>query len=66
LDSWEGKGEEFFLFVTVSRPALGPMLPPLQWIPGVMELGHEADHSTLRIHGAILHSPIHIHGRILC
>jgi hypothetical protein len=38
-----------FLFDTVSRPALGPAQPPIQWTPGSLSLGvkrpgHEADH----------------------
>jgi len=39
-----------FLFVTASRPALGPTQPPIQWIPwafkpGVKRPGREANHS---------------------
>jgi hypothetical protein len=39
-----------FLFSTVSRPALGPNQPPVQWVPGALTLGvkrpvREADHS---------------------
>jgi hypothetical protein len=39
-----------FLFTTVSRPALGPTQPPIQWVPGALSLGvkrpeREADHS---------------------
>jgi hypothetical protein len=39
-----------FLFTTVSRTALGPTQPPIQWIPGALSLGvkrpgREADHS---------------------
>jgi hypothetical protein len=39
-----------FLFTTVSRPALGPAQPPIQWVPGAPSLGvkwpgREADHS---------------------
>jgi hypothetical protein len=41
-----------FLFTTVSRPALEPTQPPIQWVSGVLYLGakrpqREADHSTL-------------------
>jgi hypothetical protein len=48
FDSWQGMG--IFLFTTVSRPALGPTQPPIQWVPGVLSLGvkrlgREADHS---------------------
>jgi hypothetical protein len=39
-----------FLFTTVSRMALEPTQPPIQWVPGVLSLGvkqpgREADHS---------------------
>jgi hypothetical protein len=38
-------------FTTASRPALAPIQPPIQWIPGAFSLGvklpgREADHST--------------------
>jgi hypothetical protein len=38
------------LFTTASRTALGPTLPPIQWVPGalspgVKRSGHEAEHS---------------------
>jgi hypothetical protein len=41
---------EFFLFATVSRPALGPTQPPTKWVLGVLSLGikrpeREANHS---------------------
>jgi hypothetical protein len=40
-----------FLFTTASRPALGPLQPPTQWVPGSLSLGvkregREADHSS--------------------
>jgi hypothetical protein len=43
-------GLGIFLFHTVSRPALGPTHPPIQWVLGVLSLGvrrqvPEADHS---------------------
>jgi hypothetical protein len=39
-----------FLFSMSSRQALGPTLPPAQWVtgalsPGVQQLGRQADHS---------------------
>jgi hypothetical protein len=48
FDSWWGLG--IFLFTTVSRTALGPTQPPIQWVPGALSLGvkrpgREADHS---------------------
>jgi hypothetical protein len=43
-------GLGIFLFTTASRTALGPIQPPIQWVPGtlslgVKRLGREADHS---------------------
>jgi hypothetical protein len=43
-------GAENFLFDTVSRPALGPTQPPIQWVQvalflGIKRPGREADHS---------------------
>jgi hypothetical protein len=45
-----GGGWEIFLFTTASRTALGPIQPPIQWVPvalslGVKRLEREADHS---------------------
>jgi hypothetical protein len=34
----------FLLFVTPSRPALGPTQPPIQCVPGVKKPGCESDH----------------------
>jgi hypothetical protein len=52
----DGRGFEsrqwmgIFLFTTVSRPALGPTQPPIQWVSGDLSLGikrpgREADYS---------------------
>jgi len=30
---------DFFIFVTTSRPALGPILPPIQWVSGTLSPG---------------------------
>jgi hypothetical protein len=41
LDGWgsiPGRGE-IFLFSTVSRPALGPSQPPVQWVMGAPSRG---------------------------
>jgi hypothetical protein len=48
FDSWQGL--RIFLFTMVSRTALGPTQPPIQWVPGAVSLGvkrpgREADHS---------------------
>jgi hypothetical protein len=39
-------GAGVFLFSTVPRPALGLTQHPIQWVPGVKRLGHEADYSS--------------------
>jgi len=40
---WSGfesqRGLEIFLFDTMTRPALGPKQPPIQWVPGALSLG---------------------------
>jgi len=51
------------IFATASRPALGPIQPPTQWVPWALSQGkewpvREADHSppsalSLRIRGAV-------------
>jgi hypothetical protein len=45
-----GRDKRFFVHSTVSRLALGPTQPPVQWVWGAVslglkQLGHEADHS---------------------
>jgi hypothetical protein len=61
------QGQEIFLYSTVSRLALRPIQPPIQWVlgalsPGVKQLGHEAAHSPpcsakVKKGGAILPLP---------
>jgi hypothetical protein len=64
------------LKIRLSRPALGPTQPPIQWVPGalslgVKQLGREADHSPpsrAEIKECVelyLHSPIRLHGAML-
>jgi hypothetical protein len=48
FESQQGLGN--FPFTTVSRTALGPTQPPIQWVPGALSLGvkrpgRRADHS---------------------
>jgi len=34
-----GAGKGHFLFATVSKLALGPTQPPIQWVPGALPWG---------------------------
>jgi hypothetical protein len=53
MDGWVSipdRGNDFFLFTTVSRPAVGPTQPPIQWVswaltPWVRLPVREADQS---------------------
>jgi hypothetical protein len=43
-------GAGIFVFTAMSRPALGPIQPPIQWVlgtlsPGIKQLGQAADYS---------------------
>jgi hypothetical protein len=65
-----------FPFATVSRPALGPTQPHIQWVLGALSLGvkrqeREADHSpprTSEVKNAWSYTsspPIHLNGVVL-
>jgi len=36
------QGLRIFFFATASRPALGPIQPPIRWVPGSLSLGNKA------------------------
>jgi hypothetical protein len=63
FDSRQGLG--IFLFTTVSRKALGPTQPPIQWVPGALSRGvkltthlHLVPRSRMR--GAIPPLPLYV------
>jgi hypothetical protein len=73
-DSQRGLG--IFPFTTGSRTALGPIQPPIQWVPGILSLGverqePEADHSppssaeAKNVWGYTSTPPICLHGVVL-
>jgi hypothetical protein len=62
------QGQEIFLYSTAPRPALGPMQPPVQWVPGFFPRGvqltihlHSVSRSRMDLY---LHSPICLHGAV--
>jgi hypothetical protein len=70
------QGLGIFLFITMSRPALRPIQPPIQWISGALSLGvkwlgYEADHSppsSAEVKNAWIYTstpPVHLHGMVL-
>jgi hypothetical protein len=74
FDSRRGLG--IFLFANVSRTALEPTQPPIQWAPGTLSLevkrpGREADHSppsSAEVKECVelySHSPNTLHGVVL-
>jgi hypothetical protein len=74
FESREGLG--IVSFTTVSRPALEPTQPPIQWVPGALSLGVkrpecEADHSppsSDEVKNAWSYTstpPIRLHGVVL-
>jgi len=76
---WPGfnfqQGQRFFLFVIASRPALGLIQSPIQWVPkavslGVKQPGHEADHLTpsAEVRSVMSYTstpPMHLNGMVL-
>jgi hypothetical protein len=65
------QGQEIFMYSTVSRPALGPMQPPVQCIPGTLSPGVKRPGCEVdllppsRMMDLYLHSPIRHHGIVL-
>jgi hypothetical protein len=70
------RAANIFFFTTVSRTALGPTQPPIQWVPGALFLGvkrpvREADHSpppSAEVKNAWSYTstpPVRLHGVVL-
>jgi hypothetical protein len=69
------QGQETFLFSTASRPVLGSMEAPIQWVAGTHFLGvkrprSEADHlspssAEVKNSGVIPSRPVRLHGIVL-
>jgi hypothetical protein len=63
-------GTEIFLFNTMSRLALGPTQPPIQWVSGLLpQVSGRGMKLTTHLHLLLslkicgfIHSPIHLHG----
>jgi hypothetical protein len=43
-----GRSERIFPLASVSRPALRPTQPPVQWVPGVLSLGVERGQDVMQ------------------
>jgi hypothetical protein len=61
------QGQEILLYSATKRPALGSILPPVKWLPGVQREEREADHSRsssaeVGNDGAVPPIPIRFHG----
>jgi hypothetical protein len=65
---------KIFLFSIVSKPALGPTNPPIQWVPGAIprRQSDRGEKLTIRLHpvsrpGMVelhLHSPMGLHSKV--
>ena len=61
-------GERYNLLYTVSKPALGPTQPPIQWVRALLSRGCDPVHflvPRIRICGAMLALSLFLHGVML-
>jgi len=50
----------------MSTLALGPTRLPMQWLPGIEQLGFEAEHTKVKNEWSYTSTPpIHLHGMVL-